>query len=218
MRRRIYRGRRTDSTPLADASMFVTVILIAALLVLLLTYLFTLKSRYAYFSRRNIPGPPPQLLFGHALELSKARLSTDQIYQWTRQYGPIYGVFEGTQPIYIVSDVDFVQEVYIKQFSSFHSRYLNFFHQMQQSHGSHLFFALGDEWRRQRHIMNPTFTTMKLKTMSPLITQCIASMLSKLEQKQNTEFDIFTLYQRLTMDVICKKFIFTSGNVFTRIV
>ncbi|CAF4386658.1 unnamed protein product, partial [Rotaria sordida] len=89
---------------------------------LLVIYIWILKSRYKYFVRRNIPGPPPQFFFGNLLQLWNTPLSFTQIGEWTRLYGPIYGIFEGPNPMYIVSDVDFLHEVYIKQFSSFHSR------------------------------------------------------------------------------------------------
>jgi hypothetical protein len=69
-------------------------------------------------------------------------LFSSQIQAWTRQFGPIYGLFEGTRPMYVVSDVDFLQEVFIKQFSSFHSRRTNFFFSIRKKHGTSLFSAL----------------------------------------------------------------------------
>jgi cytochrome P450 family 3 subfamily A len=106
--------------------------------------------------------------------------------------------------MYVVSDIDFLQEVFIKQFSMFHSRRTNFLSNLSKSKGAHLFNAHASQWRRQRHVINPTFTTLKLKTMTPLMNKCIESMLMKVNEMNGSEFNIFTLYQRLTMDVICK--------------
>ena len=106
--------------------------------------------------------------------------------------------------MYVVSDADFLQEVYIKQFSSFHSRRENFLANAVQSESPHLFSANADQWRRQRHVINPTFTALKLKTMTPLITKCIESMMAKLQETNGKEFNIYALYKRLTMDVICE--------------
>jgi cytochrome P450 family 13 len=184
--------------------MFITAILFVGFIFLLVVYFGTLKSRYNYFVRRNIPGPPPQFFFGHLLKLWKAPLSFLQIQDWTRRYGSIYGLFEGTHPIYIVSDVDFLQEVYIKQFSSFHSRRTNFLSRIHNSNGAHLFSAHADQWRRQRHVINPTFSRAKLKIMTPLMNGCVQSMMIKVDEMNDCEFNIYALYKRLTMDVICK--------------
>ncbi|CAF3472641.1 unnamed protein product [Rotaria socialis] len=119
---------------------------------------------------------------GHLLKLWNAPLSFEQIHDWTRRYGSIYGIFEGTHPVYIVFDVDFLQDVYIKQISSFHSRPLNFLARILQGKGSHLFFPKGNQWRRQRHFINPTFTSAKLKIMMPLLTKCIQSLMVKDEK------------------------------------
>jgi cytochrome P450 len=186
------------------ANMFITAIL-CVFIGLLTVYFWILKSRYTYFVRRNIPGPPPQFFFGHLLQLWKAPLSFLQIKEWTRQYGSIYGIFEGTYPVYIVSDPEFLQEVYIKQFSLFHSRRANFLSRIHLSKGTHLFAAHGDEWRRQRHVINPTFTAAKLKTMTPLMNECIHSMMVKVGEMNGDEFNIYALYKRLSMDIICKK-------------
>lgn len=184
--------------------MLITIILLTIFVFVFGVYIWTLKSRYKYFSCRNISGPPLQFFYGHSLKLWNAPLSFRQIATWTRVYGSIYGIFEGTKPVYIVSNADFLEEVYIKQFSSFHSRPINFLVRIFESKGSDLFFAHGDQWRRQRHVMNPSFTTLKLKTMAPLVNQRIQSFMTKINEINGQEFDIFMLYRRLTMDVLCK--------------
>jgi hypothetical protein len=104
--------------------MFLTLILLTVVLCLIVAYLWNLKCQYDYFKRHNIPGPPPTFLFGHYLTFWSTDSYSRQLEQWTKQYGSIYGLFEGSRPMYVVSDVDFIQEVYIKQFASFHSRRL----------------------------------------------------------------------------------------------
>lgn len=184
--------------------MLITITLLVTSICILISYCWILKSRYEYFKRRTIPGPLPHFFFGHYLTLWNVPSFPRQIYQWTRQFGPIYGLFEGTRPVYVVSDLDFLQEVFIKQFTTFHSRRTNFFTHTLKSKGVNLFTASADQWRRQRHVINPTFTTMKLKTMVPLMNRCIDSMLMKIEEISGDELNIYTLYKRLTMDVICK--------------
>jgi cytochrome P450 len=184
--------------------MIITVILLGVLISLVLYYFWSLKWCYGYFVRRNIPGPPPTFFFGHYLSIWTTSSFHRQIEKWSRQYGPIYGIFEGTRPIYVVSDVDFLQEVFIKQFSVFHSRHNNILVRMLKSNAASVFSAHGNQWRRQRNVINPTFTASKMKMMTPLINKCIASMMKKIDENNQNEFNIFALYKRLTMDVICK--------------
>ncbi|CAF0908761.1 unnamed protein product [Rotaria sordida] len=109
----------------------------------------------------------------------------------------------GTRPIYVVSDVEFLHEVFVKQFACFHSRHLPFTARLKSRNLINLFGANGDHWRRQRHVINPTFSTTKLKLTSPIVNECIDALMNKIQEKENQEFDIYTLYKRLTMDVIC---------------
>ncbi|CAF4163064.1 unnamed protein product, partial [Rotaria sordida] len=56
-------------------------------------------------------------------------------------------------------------------------------------------------------VINPTFSCGKLKLMMPLVNQCIEAMLNKLSDiinDKNTEINIYQLYKRMTMDVICR--------------
>ena len=184
--------------------MFVLVALLTIVICLFVFYLWILKSQYDYFIHRNISGPPSRFFFGHYLTLWNTSSYSRQIQEWTRQYGSIYGLFEGTRPLYVVSDIDFLQEIFIKQFSIFHSRRLNFYINILKSNGVNLFTAQDSQWRRQRHVINPTFTALKLKTMAPLMNKCIDSMMMKFSQMNGNEFDIYPYYKRLTMDVICK--------------
>jgi cytochrome P450 len=187
--------------------MFLTITLITVVVCLVAVYLWTINNSYNYFKRHGIPGPPHRFFFGHFKILWSTKSLSKQLQQWTRQYGPIYGLFAGTRPMYIVSDVDFLQEVYIKQFSSFHSRAASRILRVEKDGNIHLFRASGERWRRQRHVINPTFSSAKLKIMSPLVNGCIEAMLNKVSQiadNKDKEINIYELYKRMTMDVICK--------------
>ena len=189
--------------------MLFTLIAVKILLCLIVVYLWQLKSKYDYFKKRGLPGPSPTFLFGHYLTFWSTSSYSRVLEKWTKQFGSIYGVFEGSRPMYVVSDVDFIQEVYIKQFAAFNSRRLPFMMKPVAGNKIHMFVAGGARWRRQRLVINPTFSTAKLKAMSPMVGQCIRSLMNKLTEK-NDEFDIYELYGRLTLDVICKQNIFLN--------
>ena len=183
--------------------MFLTLILVTLIICLVVAYLWNVKSQYDYFKTRGLSGPPPVFLFGHYLTIWSTHAYSRQLEKWTKQYGSIYGLFEGSRPMYVVSDVDVLHEVYIKQFASFHTRRVPFVMKKSLIQKAHLLGAEGATWRRQRHVINPTFSTAKLKLMSPFVDHYIQNLMNKLAEKK-AEFNIYVMYKRLTMDVICK--------------
>ncbi|CAF2404456.1 unnamed protein product [Rotaria sp. Silwood2] len=187
--------------------MILTIALISIVICIIAAYIWSINNRYDYFKRLGISGPPHHFFFGHYKILWSIKSLSKQLQEWTRQYGSIYGLFMGTTPMYVVSDVDFLQEVYIKQFSSFHSRIIARALRTESPGRVNLFRSIGARWRRQRHVLNPTFSSAKLKLMSPLVNRSIGAMLNKISQITNNEhkeINIYDLYQRLTMDVICR--------------
>jgi hypothetical protein len=182
--------------------LFLSIILLFVFITLLIYYIFLLQQRYQYFSRRNISTPRFLFFFGHIKTLWNAASYHRQLESWTKQYGKIYGIYEGALPIFVVSDPDFVQEVFVKQANVFHARKSSIIDDIS----CNVFTASGAKWRRQRHVINPTFTAAKLKSMSPLINGCVNDLMEKLPDhvEKNDEFNIYLYYKRMTLDVICK--------------
>lgn len=191
--------------------LLIPIILLFIFVGLLIYYLSLLQQRYQYFSQHGIPTPRFQFFFGHVKALWNVASYHRQLDIWTKQYGKIYGIYDGTVPVFVVSDVDFLQEVFVKQFSVFSARKTNLLEHIVPS----MLFAFGSKWRRQRHVINPTFTAAKLKAMSPLINGCISDLMKKLPDhaENGDEFNIYLYYKRMTMDIICKytlQFLFFS--------
>ena len=164
-------------------------------------YFFLLRQRYQYFRRRGIPTPPFRFFFGHLKTLWDTASFHRQLESWTKQYGKIYGIYQGTVPTFVVSDPDFLQEVFVKQFSVFHGRR----DILAGNRIQNVLSSSGPQWRRHRHVLNPTFSAAKLKMMSPLINACISNVMEKLADHvtNDMEFNIYLYYKRMTMDVIC---------------
>lgn len=188
-------------------------ILFLICIVLAIYYLFLLHQRYDYFSRRGIPTPKFHFFYGHLKILWNSKFFHRQLESWTKQYGRIYGIYQGTVPIFVVSDPDFLHEVFVKQFNVFDGRWDVFGGASAPS----VFTSHGATWRRHRYVINPTFSAAKLKMMSPLINGCISNVTEKLVDhvKNGSEFNIYTYYKRMTMDVICKSSLFSPYSLFS---
>ena len=182
--------------------MLLTLLLI---LIVLVIYLAHIRRCYFFFQRLGINGPRPAFFFGNVADFAQTKRISVSIHKWTKQFGRIYGYFEGHTPVLVVSDPDLLDKVFRKYFSKFHSRRQFPLEDRSTSKGVHLFSATGNEWRRQRSIINPTFSPLKIKRMIPVINDCISNLMTKLEECAQTEpagFDITKLYKSLTMDLI----------------
>ncbi|CAF3156814.1 unnamed protein product, partial [Rotaria sp. Silwood2] len=180
-----------------------TGIFVAILLILIVFYGWHVHRAYSFFTRLNIPGPSPRFFVGNFLEILQTKRLSLKIQEWTKKYGRIFGYFEGHTPILVVSDPDILQDVFIKSFSSFASRrYFPFAD--PHAKNVHLFAATGLRWKRQRFVINPTFSSLKLKQMSPLINRSIDSFMDRLAEQHRCDqpFDIYDLFKRFTMDTI----------------
>ena len=183
--------------------LYLSITLLFLLIGLIIYCLFLRQQRYQYFRKRGISTPPFRFFFGHLKTLWNVASFYRQLENWSKQYGRIYGIYQGAIPALVVSDPDFLQEVFVKQFLNFSARG-QFFGDDKKFRN--VFSSSGATWRRHRHVINPTFSAAKLKMMSPLINGCITNAMDKLGElaQSGNDFDIYTYYKRMTMDVICK--------------
>ncbi|CAF3742336.1 unnamed protein product [Rotaria sp. Silwood1] len=182
---------------------FATGLTIGLLLIVILLIVRVIRRKYEYFVANQIPGPPPTFLLGNLGVLWGTPYPMRQLEAWTRQYGNVYGMFEGILPVYVVSDVDFLEEVFIKQFSNFDRRKPVIF-SLPGDERVHLVNANGSRWRRQRHVVNPTFSKAKLKQMLPLFDECTKEFIRTLEPYADTNapVNIRPLCHALSMDTL----------------
>ena len=193
--------RHTNTS--AQSMLSLTVMLLAVLAILLTIYIRIIQRSYEFFKRFNIPGPSPTFFLGNFLDIGKIKRQSVAIHQWTEKYGRIFGYFEGHTPILVISDPDILQEIFIKSFSNFHSR-RTFPLENRHEKEMHVFSAIGLRWKRQRYVINPTFSSAKLKQMAPLVHRATIRLLNKMaeEEQHNQPFDIYTYFKRYTMESI----------------
>ena len=80
-----------------------------------------------HWERLAIPGPRPKLLIGN-LDLlffgNKSAVLT--LNEWTRRFGPIYGIRYGHKNLLIISEPEMVHELLVTKFNNFHGRLVKF--------------------------------------------------------------------------------------------
>ncbi|CAI2327041.1 unnamed protein product [Caenorhabditis sp. 36 PRJEB53466] len=130
-----------------------------------------------------------------------------RLQKWTKEYGPYYGITEGTQKTLITSDPDFVNEVFVKQFDNFHGRKTTALQgDPNKNKRVHLLAAQGHRWKRLRTLSSPTFSNNSLRKILGSVEDSAVEVMRLLEEKggKGETLDMLDFYQEFTLDVIGK--------------
>ncbi|XP_037033219.1 probable cytochrome P450 6a14 [Bradysia coprophila] len=163
-----------------------------------------------YWKRLGVPQrDAPTFLFGDiASQFFGTRISIGETFSdfyYRFKHNKIHGLYFSYRPSLIVNDPEVIQEVMIKDFTSFHDRGL-FVDTDVDPLGAHLFLLGGQKWRDLRVKLSPTFTSGKLKVMYPIIRDCAKTlqdyMVKNTQNAKQFEFDSRDLFARFTTNVI----------------
>lgn len=181
-------------------------LVIATITLIVLRWLMKRREHFQFFKKLDIPGPPPNILFGNMLEMY--RKSPVKCYrQWIDKYGDVVGYFNGYRPVFLVADLDLLRQIQIKDFQDFTDRALLFQAGRPQSpHDKSIIQLTSTRWKEVRSVLTPSFTTNKLKMMSPGVIGAVEKLVSKidLKAKSGDECEAAEMYAALALDVICK--------------
>ncbi|GFR31291.1 cytochrome P450 3A8, partial [Trichonephila clavata] len=178
--------------------------------------------------KRNIPYVKPLPLLGSILDV--VRKPIHDIENLRRQkYGRIYGHFEGLRPVLSVADPTLLRDILVKDFHIFPQRRLI-------STGDEIFDKMlsavnGEDWKRIRTIVTPTFTTGKIRRMINIFKECAATSIQnfKKDSENGDPVELKRIFGGYTMDVIASsafstkidshndpenKFVLTARDVF----
>eukprot|EP00058_Branchiostoma_floridae_P007460 XP_002592948.1 hypothetical protein BRAFLDRAFT_65534 [Branchiostoma floridae] len=166
---------------------------------LVLYYLYLTWPFYT-FKRLGIPGPKPVVNFGNILSYTEGSHVFD--CKCYKQYGKVFGFFEGRTPMLMVGDLELIKEITVKQFNNFSNR--RDLGSLLEAFAGGLFVIEDTDWKRVRSAISPTFSSSKLKQMSALVEKCADGLVSSLMEKQEKRvmFDMKELSSAFSMDVI----------------
>ncbi|PAV74176.1 hypothetical protein WR25_08746 isoform B [Diploscapter pachys] len=134
--------------------------------------------------------------------------------EWKKIYGPTFGIYEGLRKMLITSDLDIINEVFVKQFDNFHGRKTNPLAGNPDTRDrAHVFLARGARWKRLRTITSPSFSNTSLKKIYNLVEDSAVEMTKLLEKKANTEINIREYYHEYTMDIIARVALGQRGSL-----
>lgn len=181
-------------------------ILISLAILIVIVYLIN-QHFFSYWSKRGIPFKEPTFLVGELSEIFTLKRSLGDyfvnVYQKYKDQ-KILGLYFSYRPTLLVNDPLLIQDVMIKEFTSFHDRDFAL-DEVNDPLSGNLFGLTGQKWRDLRVKLSPTFTSGKLKGMYPTIRDCAKVMQDYMEKNvisRNDIFDIRDLLARFTTNVI----------------
>jgi len=117
----------------------------------------------------------------------------------------IYGAFNLSQKIYVVTDPEVIKRICIKDFDHFvnHNEMLSNFDRI---FGKSLFGLLGQKWRDMRATLSPMFTGSKMKSTFGLLSAHANDFITHFEKKagkdESKDVDVLEVFSRFTVDAI----------------
>ncbi|XP_025103420.1 cytochrome P450 3A29-like isoform X5 [Pomacea canaliculata] len=172
------------------------------LIILVLTLYVYGTWNHGFFTSLGIPGPKPLPFLGNARAIEKKGF-LHALPEWRKQFGHVYGFFFALKPMLVVSDLDILKEILVKDFNNFADRF--FIAKLRPPIADKgLFFTGGSTWKRLRRLMTPTFTSGKLKNMSHLIDRCANILKDNIQEltRRQEVIDIKDVFGAFTMDVV----------------
>ena len=165
-------------------------------------YLGKIWHAYGYFKKNGIPTPEYRFLYGN-LDLILKNNYSEQLREWTNRFGKVYGYYDGHTPILVTTDLEIINEVFVKKyFTNFSARKMPPVQSSDTSPQLNLVLSTKNRWKRMRNIINPTFSPSKLKELVPLLKVCSDRLIVVIEQNLDKEINITEYSGRMTMDAV----------------
>ena len=157
-------------------------------------------SSAALEGRKSIPGPRGAPLLGSLVALRSNPLAA--FTEWTREFNPIARVRLGPKIAYLLTSPELVREAIASRAQHFERR--DFFTRLRPVLGKGLLTVDGEEWRRQRRILQSLFTPNATAHYAAVIDHALDKLIIRIDAKiaQNCGVDIAAEIQRTTLDVI----------------
>ncbi|XP_071504347.1 cytochrome P450 3A24-like [Diadema antillarum] len=158
--------------------------------------------RLTYFKRKGLPSPTPLPFLGNFMSFAEGIHVA--MLRYTKTHGKVFGIYMFSQPVYVVSDPDIIQDMAVKSFSSFTNH--QDFVLKNKPFDKGLTVLQDQHWKDVRNVITPTFSAAKMKKMSGLINECCDQLVRniRVKQQKDTEINVNSIFESFTMDGIAR--------------
>jgi cytochrome P450 len=152
--------------------------------------------------KRQVPGPDAMPLIGNIADI-KGRDLIRYYYDVWQQYGDIVRLKLGPIDNYVLSHPDYIQHVMVKHPEIYTKGFT--VDKMRIAFGDGLFAAAGDKWKKQRRLLQPTYTPRGIQGFAEIMVDASQKMLQEWQAlAPNHRLDINQEMARLTMSIISR--------------
>ncbi|KDR10910.1 probable cytochrome P450 6a14 [Zootermopsis nevadensis] len=184
-------------------SVFFSWLSIATLLTYFIYWYST--STFNYWKEKGIPYLKPTPGFGNTRRMFFKTSFAEQFKIFYDKFDGerFCGVFQFRSPILVVRDPDIIKLVMVKDFPYFQDRRVSF-NEKKEPLSAHLLNMRGNQWRRLRAKLTPTFTSGKMKMMFSLMNECAEELTTFLEvhASRNEDLEVKEVMAKFTTDII----------------
>lgn len=204
---------------LLRSNVFLINVIELLLIISLLTICF-FKWKYSYWRKRKIPYLQPNFPFGNIRNpffmKEKIGVTLSRFYKEFKRRGWKHGGFYFfVTPIYLVVDLEYIKNILTKDFDCFIDRGV-YYNEKDDPLSAHLVNLGGDKWKTLRRKLNPTYTTIKIKTMYVTLQTCVDNLIEKIEAEyqENQSCNITEIFPSFLINVICSCSFGFDCNIF----
>ena len=182
-----------------------TVAVVSTAVALIVAWYIKFTRSTNYWSSIGVTGPAPKFPSGNFHEFINSSYRNVTL-KWCSQFGRVFGVYDGTKPVLITTEPELIKEILIKNGHIFTDR-RQFIETSADKHTRlNIINKQGDDWKADRRIMSPTFTSGKMKAMFNLMVECYKKLDDELDRlvRRGKEVDAKILFSKLTSTVIAR--------------
>ncbi|XP_049542463.1 cytochrome P450 6a2-like [Anopheles darlingi] len=179
------------SKPLAA----VPVIVLVALVYWLLRY------NYKFWKINNVPHPKPSLLTGNVGATFLLRKHISQLASdWYNAFpdATFVGYFNALTPAIMVKDPVLVKNILTRDFDCFAKNGFTVDGRYDPLLAHHPFMAAGEQWKRSRTLLTPSFTGAKMKQLFPIMDSVADEFVSFVKRNLGKELEAKQVSARFT--------------------
>lgn len=180
-------------------------IAIALILTSLTLIYFWVRKKFAYFEENGFLHEAPSFPMGSLTGAgTKAHIIDiiDILYTKFKGKAKVFGMHFFTSPVIVVTDLETVKHVLVRDFEVFHNRGV-YYNAKDDPLSAHLFSIDDGDWKRMRAKLTPTFTSGKMKLMFNIVRDVSEIMIKQLKTEPNLDMiEMKDTVAKFTTDII----------------
>lgn len=166
-----------------------------------ITLLWYLTKKHDYWKEAGIPYVSAIPIMGSVAQLFSKPVHEVEIDRY-KSKGRFYGTYEGSRPVLNIADPEILRDILVKDFQFFPNR-------RSFATGNNIVSKIltnlqGEDWKRVRTVLTPTFTTGKIKRTLGIFIDSAKTLMDNFKKaaKENKPVDMKPLFGAFSMDVI----------------